>query len=209
MFRKLPCYSSGIEFRKYANDLAKELFRKSIHICTALVPFLLSYAYVPVICTLSAVLVLYIAAESFRHSGKNIPIISAITAAAARKRDENKFVLGPVTLASGVIITALIFNPKCASLGIYALAFGDGLASLTGKMFGHISIPLTKGKTVAGSLACFIAIFLSSFTVTGVTSYSLILALVGMILEMLPLKDFDNLIIPLSISFVAQFFMHI
>lgn len=209
MYNRRSCYSSGIEFRKHANDVAKELLRKSIHICSAFVPFFLSFLYTPVLCALAVVLVLYCVAEYLRYTGHNIPLISDITAAAARKRDENKFVLGPVTLASGILITALFFNPVCASLGIYALAFGDGLASLAGKLFGHIHIPFTKGKTVAGSLSCFLAIFISSFFVTKNAFFALILGICGMLLEILPLKDWDNLVIPVIIAIIAQFGLHI
>ena len=33
---------SGIVLRRYANDIAKELFRKVIHLCAAFIPFFLS-----------------------------------------------------------------------------------------------------------------------------------------------------------------------
>ena len=32
---------SGIILRRYANDIAKELFRKVIHLCAAFIPFFL------------------------------------------------------------------------------------------------------------------------------------------------------------------------
>lgn len=183
--------------------IAKELFRKSIHLCGSLIPFLLKYFYAPVLILLSLVLVIYIFSETARRKGMHVPLISDITSIAARKRDENKFVLGPVTLTLGILLTALIFKPIPASIGIYALTFGDGLASLAGKLFGRIQIPYAQGKTVAGSFACFTAIFISSFLVCKNAVVSLILAAVGMLIEVLPLKDFDNLIIPLLISLMA------
>ena len=187
--------------------MTKELFRKSIHMCAALVPLMLSFAYIPVLSLLALVLVFYCVAETLRYKGINIPVISAITAAAARKRDENRFVLGPATLASGVLFTAIIFEPVPAAVGILALAFGDGLASLIGKFFGRIIIPYTSGKTVAGSLACFIAIFCSSFLVLNNVYISFIIALIGMVIEIIPLKDFDNLLIPIIIASVCQFLL--
>ncbi|MCM1320894.1 MAG: hypothetical protein NC041_01815 [Bacteroides sp.] len=149
-------------------------------------------------------LVLYCISEVLRFSGKNIPLISAVTQAAARKRDENRFVLGPVTLVCGVILTAVVFEPLPAAVGIYALAFGDGLASLSGKLYGHIQIPFTKGKTVAGSLTCFAAIFISAFLSVGSAGAALIIAFAGMCIELLPLKDFDNLFIPIVIALCCQ-----
>ena len=105
-----------------------------------------------------------------------------------------------------------------ASIGIFALSFGDGLASLFGKLFGKIKIPFTQGKSVAGSLTCFTAIFISSFLLlyfskanlqflTDYSSLSLILAAVGMGIELLPLRDFDNLLIPVLIGAVANIFV--
>lgn len=190
----------GIDIRKYANDIAKEFFRKGIHICTAFVPLFLKFAYVPVLVLLSLVLCLYIICEIMRMKGKNVPIISAITQAAARKRDNNKFVLGPVTLALGVLITAIAFPLEYAKIGIYALAFGDGLASLAGKLLGHIKIPFTRGKTVVGSLTCFVAIFITTFICHKSCQLALIIAFVGMIIELFPLKDLDNLYIPIILA---------
>ena len=128
---------------------------------------------------------------------------------AARKRDENRFVLGPATLAVGVLLTAALFPSQPAAIGICALAFGDGLASLVGKCFGRIRIPFTGGKTVAGSLACFTAIFCSTVVLTGNPKVALGCALVGMAFELLPLRDLDNLVIPIVIASVCQFYFHV
>ena len=201
--------TSGIIVRKYANSMFKELFRKSIHLCSAAVPFLLSVARIPVLCLLCAVLIFYCIAELLRLKGHSVVLVSKITEAASRKRDENRFVLGPVTLALGILISAAVFQPKPAAVGIYALAFGDGLASLAGKVFGITVIPFTAGKTVAGSLTCFAAIFLSSWAVCGSTFAALIIAVMGMFIELLPLKDFDNLIIPIVLAAASQFYFHI
>ena len=196
--------ASGVTRRQYLNDIKKEVFRKSIHICSAALPFLLRHAYLPVIVALSAVVLLYCLAELCRIHGISVPFVSAVTAAAARKRDENKFVLVPVTLACGIIATALLWKPLPASIGIYALAFGDGLASLSGKLFGHVQIPLTQGKTAAGSLTCFAAIFIAVFAVTRRASVALIVATTGMFIELLPLKDLDNIVIPITLGGLSQ-----
>lgn len=189
------------------NAITKEIFRKSIHLCTAFVPLAMKFLYWPVLIALSLVIVFYIFAETSRIKGKPIPVISTITSTAARARDGDRFVKGPVTLAVGVLLTALIWNYKSASIGIYALAFGDGLASLIGKIFGKVTIPGTHGKTAEGSLTCFLAIFVSSFAVSRNCYVSLILALTGMIIEVFPLKDYDNLIIPLVIGGLAQYLL--
>ena len=134
--RDWGCRVVRIAVKQRFHILVKELLRKAIHICTAFVPLFLSFAYWPVIWILLIMVIVYTTAEFMRQRGATVPVISAITAAAARKRDENHFVLGPVTLACGVLLTALFFPPEAAAVGIFALAFGDGLASLAGKLFG-------------------------------------------------------------------------
>ncbi len=200
-------FQNGILIKRYRIVIFKEVFRKSIHLCSAFVPTLLAIAYKPVLLLLFAALVFYSLTEVVRLKGINVPLISKITSIAARKRDENKFVLGPVTLVVGIILAALLWKPQAARIGIYALAFGDGLASLVGKLFGRIYIPFTKGKTAAGSLACFYAVFVSSFLVGRNALVSLVLGFVAMIVEVIPMTDFDNIVIPVVIGGLAQFLL--
>ncbi|MBR6080217.1 MAG: phosphatidate cytidylyltransferase [Treponema sp.] len=197
------CEKEDQAFTKRRTEIAKELFRKSIHMFSAVVPFLLHFAYWPVLVLLMLVVLVYSVSEIARINGKKIPLISNITTFAARSRDENRFVLGPVTLACGIILSALFWKEEYARIGIFALAFGDGSASLAGKLYGRVEVPFADGKTVAGSLTCFFAIFVSSFAVCGNAFAALILSLAGMLIEVLPLKDFDNLLIPVSIGGLA------
>ncbi len=196
---------AGILYMQYAYDLRKELFRKSIHLCTVFVPFFLDKFYYLTLILLSFVLIVYIISEFLRMSGKQIPLLSSITMAAARKRDENRFVLGPVTLCGGVLLTALLFPPVPAKIGIYALALGDGLASLVGKIWGKKKIPFTGGKSYAGSLACFAAVFVSAWFCSSSVTTALVLAFAGMSIELLPLKDFDNILIPVLLAVLCRF----
>ncbi|MBP3708923.1 MAG: phosphatidate cytidylyltransferase [Treponema sp.] len=199
---------SRIARAQYRNSIKKEFFRKSIHLCSALIPTLLAVAYWPILACLGCMLCAYIVSELFRMHGKPLPVIARVTEAASRKRDENKFVLGPVTLVLGIIVTALIWKGDAARIGIYALAFGDGLASLAGKILGRMRVPFTRGKTVVGSLTCFVAVFCSAFAVCKDARIALILAGTAMVVELMPLKDFDNLIIPIVIGGIAQLLLY-
>ena len=198
---------NGILSRQRLLSISKEVFRKTIHLCSATIPFLASKNKTLIIVLLAVALVFYSVSEILRLSG--------ITEAAARKRDENKFVLGPVTLVIGIILSLLLWHPVASSVGIYALAFGDGFASLAGKLFGRVKIPLAQGKTAAGSLTCFAAIFISCWftlflspSVTAGLDISLIalrIAALGMFIEVLPLKDLDNVFIPVILGGATQF----
>lgn len=201
---KLFCLYNGILKPEKLETLPKELFRKSIHWCTAFIPLLLKHFYWPIEVLLLLAVTGYTLSEILRLKGINVPLVSLITRTAARKRDEGKFVLGPVTLVLGIVIASLIFESEYYTIGILSLAFGDGIASISGKMLGRIKIPFIYGKTVAGSLSCFFAIFICSFLISKNTASSIIIATSGMVLEMLPLKDFDNLLIPIVLSLVAK-----
>ena len=192
----------GIIARQRLNAIFKELFRKSIHICSSFVPFFLKIAYWPVIGILIFTVILYSISEILRSKDINLPLISRVTEIAARKRDENHFVLGPVTLVCGILLAALFLPLESARVGIFALAFGDGLASLVGKLIGKITIPGAHGKTAAGSLTCFFAVFLSTYCCCQNCLIALCVALCAMFIEILPLSDFDNLIIPPAIGFI-------
>lgn len=187
------------------DDLVREIFRKSIHLCAALVPLAAGFSLDATVILLSAVICLYSFCEYRRLAGKAIPVISGITAFASRKRDAGRFVLGPVTMALGALLTLVLFPPVAACAGIFALAFGDGIASLAGKLFGKRKIPYTGGKTVEGSLACFAAVAVSTLAVLLDPAKALACALLAMLIEVLPLKDYDNLLIPVAIGALVAF----
>lgn len=198
-------YLTGVVERQRLISFVKEIFRKTIHICSCFVPLFLKIAYLPTIILLVCALLFYTLCEILRLKGKNIPLISKITEIASRKRDENKFVLGPVTLVCGILIVALLLPLDYAKVGIYALSFGDGLASLVGRLFGKITIPGSKGKTVAGSLACFCAVMISTYVVSGNCIISLLIGTAAMLIEVMPLADFDNILIPVAIGYLYLF----
>ncbi len=183
--------------------ILKEAFRKSIHISSAFVPLFAKYFFYETIIFLSVLTLLYTIFEFLRMHGKKIFLFSTVTSLAARKRDKGKFVLGPVALSIGVIASLLIFPLKPASIGIFALAFGDGLSSLAGKCFGKKALKLIPDKTIVGSLTCFVAVLLSTFFLTLNIWQSLVLALIATVVEALPLKDFDNVLIPLVVGGVS------
>lgn len=187
----------------YADELLIELFRKTIHLSSAFVVFFAQRWYTGTIIGTVCLTVLYCFSELLRMHNYHLYFIAKITRYAARPRDRGRFVLGPVTLAGGVIAALLIFPLHTAKIAIFALAFGDGLASLIGKRFGKTHLHIAKDKTVVGSLTCFSAVFISSFVVSKNFEKSFVLAAAAAFIEMLPLKDYDNLLIPIAIGFLA------
>src|SRR5512135_578477 len=119
-----------------------EIVRKSLHFLIALVPVLASVSLSATLGLLAAGTLFYAFAESSRLRGIPVPLVSDLTLIASREKDRDGFVLGPVTLGLGAMLSLLLYPLPAASLAIYALAFGDGIASLAGTMLGGPRLPL-------------------------------------------------------------------
>ncbi|MDR2742088.1 MAG: phosphatidate cytidylyltransferase [Treponema sp.] len=189
------------------SELKTEVVRKALHFLIALSPGVAAVNRPLTVALLMIGILFYTCMESFRLSGITIPLISSVTALAARTRDRGRFVLGPVTLGLGALLALLLYPSPAASIAIYALAFGDGFASLVGKLFGRIRPAFLLGKSVEGSAACFIAVFITAYTVCGNYSLAVLAAFTATVVEALPLEDYDNIALPIVVGFVAQVFM--
>jgi dolichol kinase len=152
---------------------------------------------------LGAGTIFYAWAEKLRFEGKKVFIVSTITNLSLRERDRGKYVLGPVTLGLGAMAALFFYPEPAASIAIYALAFGDSFSSIIGKAFGGIKIPLTGGKTVSGSITCFITVFAVSAFITANPTASLVIAFAATFFEALPIRDMDNIIIPVGSGMAA------
>ncbi len=194
----VPAFSAQFE------EVRSELVRKSIHFLIALTPAIAAFDRSFAVILLAGGTLFYAFAERNRIAGVTMPLISSLTAMAARDRDLGRFVLGPVTLGLGALLSLLLYPDPAASVAIYALAFGDGLASLVGKVFGRFRPAFLMGKSVEGSLACFVAVLLASWKVTADFRLSLFAALVATLVEALPLEDYDNIALPLAVGLTVR-----
>lgn len=196
--RELRLSGSGPRLLLIGQEIRVELVRKTIHLLVGLVPLFASFNLNLTYFMLAAGTLVYASSETLRMGGVEVPIISRVTALAARQRDSGHFVLGPVTLGIGAMLSLLLYPEPAASIAIYSLAFGDGLSSLVGKLFGSIRLPFTGGKSLEGSLTCFFAVFIAAYSLTQRAPESLGIALVAMLVEAAPLKDFDNIVLPMA-----------
>lgn len=199
---------SGLAGTPLPAELRTELIRKSIHALIALIPSIAAVVGAEAaLGVLAAGSIVYTYAETMRRSGHQILIISRITALASRRRDLDRFVLGPLTLALGAMMALMLYPATIAAIAIYALAFGDGLSSVVGKFWGRTVLPLTGGKTLEGSLSCMLAVLITTYAVTGRPMESIAIAVSATLLEALPTKDMDNFILPVGVGAVATIVM--
>jgi dolichol kinase len=188
-------------------EIKAELVRKSMHFLIALSPGMAALNRPLTVALLMAGTLFYALMETLRLSGVEVPLVSSLTSMASRPRDREHFVLGPVTLGLGALLALLLYPSPAASIGIYALAFGDGFASLVGKIFGKHRPGFMFGKSIEGSLACFSAAFVTAYAVSRRSTVAFLAALIAALVEALPLGDYDNLALPVSVGFAAQFLL--
>lgn len=102
-----------------------------------------------------------------------------------------------------------LFTSLLGLLAIFSWGFGDMFAALIGKAFGkhHYKIQILSKKTIEGTVACFISIYLVSMIILFAYHYSplisllfpLILASGGAIIELLSLEGLDSFFMPIGI----------
>jgi dolichol kinase len=187
------------------SELRTELVRKAIHFLIALSPSMAALNKTATMLLLMIGTLGYTLMEYLRLSGVKIPVISSLTSMASRPRDIGHFVMGPVTLGLGALISLLMYPSPAAAIAIYALAFGDGVASLVGKFLGKIRPGFLFGKSVEGSLACFAAVLVSAYAVSNSLFIAFIAAITATVVEAMPLEDYDNMLIPVTVGMAVHF----
>ena len=173
-----------------------DVLRESIHASGFFVPILGGLAGVPVVAAaICVVIALYVVSEFLRMSGKNLPVISAITRNAASQSELNEFAAAPLYFAVGILVTLLLFPRPISGAAIAMFALGDSTASILGGRISKKSLPFNKSKTIEGSLSgVFFAFLAGSFFIPPV--YALFGAAIAMTIEYLPLPVNDNILVP-------------
>jgi len=187
------------------SNVNKEIIRKGIHSVIAIVPFLATINKPFTIILLLTGIITYLFSEYLRISNRNTSLIARFTNLVSRDKDKTYPVMGPFTLGIGALLSLILFPLEIASIAIFILAFGDGIASIAGNKFSSIEIPYTQGKTFAGSFACFIVIYLIAFRVTFSMPKAFLIAVIGTFLEALPIHEFDNIVLPVGVGFIVYF----
>ncbi len=119
-----------------------------------------------------------------------------------RTAEQKKQLTGATYLFLGMALTLYLFSKEAAVPALLFLTLADPAAAIAGKQFGIKSF---FNKTPEGSLAFFLT---ASAVILGLTSCGwagLGVALFATIVEGLPLRVNDNLLIPLVSGFLLQF----
>jgi len=144
------------------------------------------------------VTIVYTAAELARTKGTNVPVFSTITRKAVASNPEGKhFVTAPISFATGILLTLLMFPTNTAYASIAVLTLGDGFACISGKIFGKTSLFFNRKKKLEGTICGFTCAFIGA-TLFVSPLKALVAAAVGMLAECLPSPINDNLVTPLA-----------
>jgi len=165
-----------------------------VHASALLIPFLSEATSIStVLMVLVATTVVYILSEALRLRGKSLPFITRFTLAMSREDESPRFVIAPIYLAAGVVLSLFVFPKNIAYASITIVAVGDPVASYFGRKLGRIRV---KQKTLEGFMAGLIVSFVAALL--WVPPYlALTGSVVGMLLELLRIPD-DNLTIPIG-----------
>ena len=186
-------------------SLLPEIRRKAIHLSFILVPLIYLYDVLPkriiVRGLLAAVLVSLVFELVRLHDARVRLLISRFFRDLVR-RHESKQLLGSTYLLIAAVLTIELFSKEVAVAALGALVLGDTAAALVGKTIGRQRI---LGKTVEGSLACFVVSFVFAWGVVGMPAWLAACgALTATLFELLPIPLDDNFRIPLSAGYVMK-----
>ena len=183
--------------KQYTHSWYQEIRRKLLHILTASVPVFSSLVYHATLTVLFSLSIVYMISECLRINGYSFPLLGRVTKSSIRRMEERGVAFGPVTLVLGVIISLLFFPAIIASTVILIVAFADAAATIVGRSIGNHRIFYNKKKSWEGTIAAWTVAFLCGCIYLPI-SYALLAASFSSIIESLPLKSLDNLLVPIS-----------
>jgi len=132
----------------------------------------------------------------------------------ADNRDDGTY-LYPLSLIIMSTITLIIpeFYPAYG-IGLFSMAFGDGLASIVGNTINGKKYHIFGAtKSLAGCLTVFLLSSLVAFLFPLIFNlemnivHAIIIGIIGMILEILGGKKIDNITLPIGVSILAYIFL--
>lgn len=175
--------------------------RKVVHLSALLVPILTELtSKSTVLVALSLITIAYTLEELLRLKGRRLPIITPFTLRMSGPEEAKRFIIRPIYLAVGIILTLVLFPNTIAYASICVVAVGDPVAAYVGGKIGRMRV---GRKTLEG----FVSGLVASFLVTSlfVLPFTALLGSVGgMLMELFDIPD-DNLTMPVAAGALMTF----
>lgn len=195
--------------------VSSSLTRKIIHVGTGPV-FVLCWLLFDnaMISRWLAALVPFAITAQFALVGTGVIKDEAAVRAMSRSGDRREILRGPLIYGIVFVVLTLVYW-KTSPIGVVALMLmcgGDGLADVTGRRWGYKKLPWNMNKSWVGSLGMLLggwilavgifAIYVAVGVFAGPVWKSLpaltLIAVVCTFVEMLPIKDMDNLTVTMA-----------
>ena len=109
-------------------------------------------------------------------------------------------------MALGDLFAIIFFEKNIAALAIFHVSLGDTVASLVGQQWGKKKLPFNPRKSWLGTFSYVAVTFIGGLFFLAPLP-ALLIACLGALVEALPLHNFDNLLIPVTVSIAAKFFL--
>jgi len=203
------------DYTAHRGWISSDLSRKIIHIGTGPL-FVLCWlifqetAYARVL----AALVPFAITAQFVLVGTGVVRDEAAVRAMSRSGDRREILRGPLYYGIVFVLLTLVFW-RDTPIGIVALMLmcgGDGLAEIIGRRYPLRQLPWSAKKSFGGSLGMLVGGWAFAFMVLAIYIWAgvflhplseyipklLIIAVAGMLVESLPVRDIDNLTISLT-----------
>ncbi len=187
--------------------IVQEFKRKSIHLASISIPVL--YSWIPSeslsrwLLFLATLLVFWADIVKLRSRYWNRVFMGIF--GRFLRRHETRELNGATFVMFAATACILCFSKPVAIAAISFLVLGDTAAALVGKSYGRLRY---LGKSVEGSVACFLTCIVVAMVTPGVTiNVGLAGAAMATIAELLPIPIDDNFRIPLAAGTLMQIMM--
>jgi phytol kinase len=178
-----------------------EIVRKLVHLTGLAIPPLFIRWPMLTLALLVLSTALYLAIESLRLNGLSLPIIGPLGRLAIRPYERRHIASGPLTLALGVGLTLCIVPLQVACACVIMAVVADSLAAVVGGRWGRIHWPWNSRKTLEGSTAFLVGAWVCALIFVP-WPVALAIAIIGALLESLPIRDWDNVLTPVGTGLI-------
>lgn len=186
-------------------SIKHELQRKSIHLSMIIIPVWVYFTPPSwgllglIIATLATV-----ALDLLRLSDQRLRRFFMQLFRSMIRRHEEEHLLGSTYFMIAALLSTIAFDKMIAISALTFLVLGDTAAAFAGKRFGR---PTYWGKSIQGSVACFLVCLAIGSGVLPDERVALVGAVVATIAEALPLPMDDNMRVPIVSGLAMQVMM--
>ena len=171
-----------------------EAFRKAVHLLGAVFAFTPPWVAACVLAPITAAAALQ---EVMRLNGVRVPVLGDVMWASCRGNERRRPAFAPFALSFGILGSLFIFPIPIARASVLIAALADTAAAILGRRYGKTPLPYNREKTLEGTLACLVAAFACAVPCVSVPAGA-IGAVTAAIVESMPLKHFENFVLPLA-----------